>query len=71
MNKKVLASLSKQVGLNPAWVELRIHWDAQTKKYDRVEQSADGKNWQAHAPGQANVSSITYVGGPRNGEVEV
>lgn len=67
--KPMLESLASIVGLRGGWFYYRGTWDKKSKKYV-YEHSADGIKWLKgdHA---GNTISIQYVGGPKDGKVEM
>lgn len=62
-------SLQERIGLQGGWVYLRTFWNEETGEYDRTEQSTDKVQWVPYAD-DSNTISITFIGGPRDGQVE-
>jgi hypothetical protein len=61
------SALAESMGLTAAWVKLRTYWDG--SDYSRTEESLDGETWEPYSS-QYNVTTETYVGGPKDGKVE-
>ena len=66
---KQLQDLSDKIGLRGDWYYYRATWNKATKQYD-FEYTQDGVVFHK-GEHSGNTISIRYIGGPKNGTVEM